>query len=133
MWSEWSESDAPNRVTPPPDSLQTLPDLWGLRGKFPRKRPDSLLKVRGTIHAGQPVDSGLAMLGRRSWQAIRRVAGIECPEPVEGLSFVYLLQTEDGTFYTGQSHNVRERLRKHRLGLASKYPGCRVTCDIARR
>ena len=46
---------------------------------------------------------------------------VECPEPVEGLSFVYLLQTEDGTFYTGQSHNVRERLRKHRLGLASKH------------
>jgi putative endonuclease len=116
-------------------------------------------------HAGQPFDSGLAMLGRRSWQAIRRVAGIECPEPVEGLSsgnlliqprsvraplmaglfpsdltlgrgilrevecpepveglsFIYLLEAEDGAFYIGQSHNVRERLRKHRLGLGSKH------------
>ena len=46
---------------------------------------------------------------------------VECPEPVEALSFEYLLQTEDGTFATGQSHKVRERLRKHRLGLASKH------------
>ena len=37
-----------------------------------------LVMVR--IHAGQPFDSGLALLGLRSWRATRREVGVECPE-----------------------------------------------------
>ena len=55
---------------------------------------------------------------------------VECPEPVEGLSFVDFLQSDDGTYYVGQTHDLRERLRKHRLGLGAKHtsdhPGCRL-------
>jgi putative endonuclease len=50
-----------------------------------------------------------------------REGRVECLEPVEGQAFVYLLETEDGAFYIGQSHDVRERLRKHQLGLGSKH------------
>lgn len=45
------------------------------------------------------------------------------PEPpqVKELAWVYVLQSADGSFYVGQSCNVGERLRKHRLGLGSKH------------
>ena len=46
---------------------------------------------------------------------------IICPEPRPGVVWVYILQTIDGTYYVGQSCNLRERLRKHRLGLGSKH------------
>lgn len=42
-------------------------------------------------------------------------------EPIKGFAFVYILQSADGTYYVGYSGNVRERLRKHRLGLGSKH------------
>ena len=41
------------------------------------------------------------------------------PEP--GLFWVYILQSNDGAYYVGQSRDLRERLRKHRLGLGSKH------------
>jgi predicted GIY-YIG superfamily endonuclease len=34
---------------------------------------------------------------------------------------VYILQSADGTYYVGQSRDLRERVRKHRLGLGSKH------------
>jgi putative endonuclease len=40
---------------------------------------------------------------------------------VAGRVWVYILQTADGSFYIGQTGNVQERLRKHRLGLGSKH------------
>ncbi len=46
---------------------------------------------------------------------------IECPEPVEGLYWVYVLQSEDRKLYVGQSKNLKERLRKHKYGLGSKF------------
>lgn len=46
---------------------------------------------------------------------------IECPEPVEGLAWVYVLQSINGSLYVGQSNDVRERLRNHRIGLGSKH------------
>jgi hypothetical protein len=53
---------------------------------------------------------------------------VECPEafdrahdrPVEGLSFLYIINCDDGSFYIGQSKDLAERLRKHRYALASK-------------
>jgi predicted GIY-YIG superfamily endonuclease len=46
---------------------------------------------------------------------------IACPDRYPGLFWVYILQTADGTYYVGQTHDLRERLRKHRLGLGSKH------------
>ncbi|MBI2517217.1 MAG: GIY-YIG nuclease family protein [Opitutae bacterium] len=34
---------------------------------------------------------------------------------------VYILQSADGTYYVGQTRDLCERLRKHRLGLGSKH------------
>jgi len=39
---------------------------------------------------------------------------VECPEPVEGLYWLYILLLEDKTFYIGQSANVAKRLERHR-------------------
>ena len=49
------------------------------------------------------------------------IPGVECPEPVEGRFWVYILLCHDGSLYIGQSVNVRERLRKHRYKLGSKH------------
>jgi len=46
---------------------------------------------------------------------------IACPDPYPGLFWVYILQSADGTYYVGQTRDLHERLRKHRLGLGSKH------------
>lgn len=46
---------------------------------------------------------------------------IACPAPSPGIFWVYILQTADGTYYVGQTRDLHERLRKHRLGLGSKH------------
>ena len=48
-------------------------------------------------------------------------SSIACPEPRSGKFWVYILQSADGTYYVGQTCDLRERLRKHRLGLGSKH------------
>ena len=35
--------------------------------------------------------------------------------------YVYILRCNDGSFYTGSSNNVNNRLRQHNKGKASKY------------
>ena len=51
---------------------------------------------------------------------------VECPEPVEGLVWVYIIQCADASYYVGYSSDVPERLRKHRYGLGSKYTKDRI-------
>ncbi|HEY4302734.1 MAG TPA: GIY-YIG nuclease family protein [Candidatus Didemnitutus sp.] len=46
---------------------------------------------------------------------------IPCPESISGHAWVYILQSADGSLYIGQTVNLPERLRKHRLGLGSKH------------
>jgi len=46
---------------------------------------------------------------------------IAWPEASPGLFWVYILLSANGTYYVGQTRDVRERLRKHRLGLGSKH------------
>lgn len=46
---------------------------------------------------------------------------VHCPEPIHGKVWVYILQSADGSLYIGQTHDLRERTRKHRLGLGSKH------------
>ena len=48
-------------------------------------------------------------------------SAVEPPNPVIGHYFVYILLCADGSYYVGQSNNVRERLRKHRYCLGSKH------------
>ncbi len=42
--------------------------------------------------------------------------GVECPEPVEGHGFVYILQCSDGSYYVGSSENVVQRIATHNAG-----------------
>ncbi len=46
---------------------------------------------------------------------------VECPEPVEGLSFVYILLCADGTFYVGSAKNVERRREQHLAGRGAKH------------
>ena len=44
--------------------------------------------------------------------------------------FVYVLMCNDGTLYTGYTTSIEERLKKHNLGLASKYTRARLPVKI---
>ncbi|MEI6465841.1 MAG: GIY-YIG nuclease family protein [Verrucomicrobiota bacterium] len=55
---------------------------------------------------------------------------IACPESGPGLYWVYILQSADGAYYVGQTSDLRERLRKHRLGLGSKHTHDHVTPQL---
>ena len=46
---------------------------------------------------------------------------VECPEPVEGLSWVYILFCANGTFYVGQSQDVGKRLARHSDGSGARH------------
>jgi putative endonuclease len=46
---------------------------------------------------------------------------VDYPKPVAGFVWVYVLQSADGSLYIGSSSDVRERCRKHRLGMGSKH------------
>lgn len=45
---------------------------------------------------------------------------VECPEPVEGLSWVYILLMRNGMFYVAQTRNVGKRIARHEAGLGSR-------------
>lgn len=46
---------------------------------------------------------------------------IECPEPVEGMFFVYILLCKDKSFYCGSTSNVKNRLQEHSYGEAAFF------------
>lgn len=46
---------------------------------------------------------------------------IPYPDSVPGLAWVYILQSADDSLYIGHTRDLRERTRKHRLGLGSKH------------
>lgn len=45
---------------------------------------------------------------------------VECPEPVEGLVWVYILLMCNGMLYVGQSHVVARRMERHADGTGSR-------------
>jgi predicted GIY-YIG superfamily endonuclease len=45
---------------------------------------------------------------------------VECPEPVEGLVWIYILLMYNGMFYVGQSHDVAIRLKRHADGTGAR-------------
>jgi len=52
---------------------------------------------------------------------IGEIPSIPCPEPISGTAWVYIMQTADQSLYIGQARDLCERVRKHRLGLGSKF------------
>jgi putative endonuclease len=46
---------------------------------------------------------------------------VECPEPVEGQFYVYLLQCSDGSLYCGSTENLKNRLKEHNAGEAAVW------------
>ena len=46
---------------------------------------------------------------------------VECPEPVEGQAFVYILICENNAFYVGMSEDVASRLDVHKRGQGAKH------------
>jgi len=42
------------------------------------------------------------------------------------MNYVYILQCQDGTYYTGWTNNVEKRLAQHNLGQGSRYTKCRL-------
>lgn len=47
---------------------------------------------------------------------VEKLESVECPEPVEGLSFVYILLCLGDRFYVGIADDVGARLRVHERG-----------------
>ena len=45
---------------------------------------------------------------------------VECPEPVEGLFWVYMLLMRSGMLYVGQTKNVLNRIGRHADGSGSR-------------
>ena len=46
------------------------------------------------------------------------------------MPYVYLLECADGTFYTGATLNIEERVKKHNAGKASKYTRGRLPIKL---
>ncbi|SFG65854.1 putative endonuclease [Desulfotomaculum arcticum] len=44
--------------------------------------------------------------------------------------YVYVLICSDGTLYTGYTTSIEDRLKKHNLGLASKYTRTRLPVKL---
>ena len=47
-----------------------------------------------------------------------------------GRFFVYILRCLDGTYYTGYTNNLENRLRRHNNGFASKYTRSRLPVKL---
>ena len=50
-----------------------------------------------------------------------RLQRVECPEPVEGLAFVYILRCRNGTFYVGHSSDISKRIKRHQDGSGARH------------
>jgi len=44
--------------------------------------------------------------------------------------YVYILECNDGTLYTGYTSNVENRVRQHNRGIGAKYTRGRVPCRL---
>lgn len=52
---------------------------------------------------------------------VTAIKPVECPEPVEGTFFVYLLLCKDKSLYCGSTINIINRLKEHAAGEASVW------------
>jgi len=44
--------------------------------------------------------------------------------------FVYILECADGSYYTGQTKNLKNRMKQHRTGRGAKYVKSRLPFKI---
>jgi len=61
---------------------------------------------------------------------IENLKEVECPEPVEGVFFVYLLVCSDGSIYCGSTKNVKNRLKEHNSGEGSCWTKNRLPVKL---
>ncbi len=47
-----------------------------------------------------------------------------------GEFFVYILECDDGTYYTGYTNSLDERIKRHNAGLASKYTRAKLPVKL---
>lgn len=50
-----------------------------------------------------------------------RYKKVECPEPVEGQFYFYILECSDNSFYCGSSSILAGRIEEHNSGKAAKW------------
>jgi len=65
----------------------------------------------------------LLMAGQSDGLSLELPEGImrvECPEPVEGLAWVYILFMRNGMLYVGMTHDVAKRLKRHNDGTGAR-------------
>ena len=46
---------------------------------------------------------------------------VECPEPVEGLYWLYVLECSNRTLYVGQTSNIANRMKCHVDGAGARH------------
>ena len=99
--------------------------------------PECLLPKLGESPLPEPVEGSVARACRGLW--LRQAQPPEAlllmpvegplPELVEGndlaynfsMPFLYILECEDGTYYTGSTWNLDERIYQHHTGNGAKY------------
>ncbi|MFZ1654884.1 MAG: GIY-YIG nuclease family protein [Candidatus Moraniibacteriota bacterium] len=64
-------------------------------------------------------------------EVLRNLLGVECPEPVEGKAFVYLLLCRDQSYYCGSTSNMQNRFEEHQSGEASQWTKTRRPVRLA--
>jgi len=47
-----------------------------------------------------------------------------------GKHFVYIVECADGTYYTGYTNNIENRIRRHNAGFASKYTRAKLPVKL---
>jgi putative endonuclease len=53
--------------------------------------------------------------------SIPRMRESQCPEPVEGLSWIYIIECSNSTLYIGHTSNVKTRLNYHTNGAGARH------------
>ena len=46
---------------------------------------------------------------------------VECPEPVEGQYWIYILECNDGSLYCGSTNDLKDRLNRHNAGEGAEW------------
>jgi len=87
-----------------------------------------MISNRGTIRLARPFDfvrlqemkphsaHGLRPFYQMNRASPEKPNEVECPEPVEGLYYVYLLLCCDESLYCGSTKNLRNRTKEHNSG-----------------
>lgn len=60
----------------------------------------------------------------------RILKSIECPKPVNGRWFVYLLECYDGSLYCGSTNDLTKRIMGHNAGNGAKYTRSRLPVKL---